>query len=54
MECGKNLVTFLWDLLPFSTLQIQAAESHETEVNFYKITQHHIPEDSKLLFTHIF
>lgn len=54
MECGKNLVRFLWDLLPPSTLKIEAAESHETSVNFYKITQHHIPEDSNLLFSSIF
>ena len=54
MECGKNLVTFLWELLPPSTLKIEAAESHETSVNFYKISQHHIPEDINLLFSPIF
>ena len=54
MECGQNLVTFLRNLLPPSTLKIEAAESHEMSVNFYKITQHHIPEDSTLLFVPFF
>jgi hypothetical protein len=45
MECGKNIVTFLWNLLPPSTLKMEAAGSHETSVSVYHITQHHIPED---------
>ena len=35
-------------------LKTEAAESHETSVNLYKITQHHIPEDSNLQFSPIF
>ena len=47
MECGQNLVTFLRDLLPPSTLKIEAAESHETSINFYKL--HSIKSQRTLL-----
>jgi hypothetical protein len=46
-ETSISIISANICLLGFcSTLKTEAEYSHETSINFYQISQHHIPEDS--------